>query len=510
MNSKPVNKILILGGGSAGWLTAGIIAAEFGDSLAITLVESPEVPTIGVGEGTWPSMRESLRRMGVSEADFIRECDASFKQGSKFIGWRDGGDEDFYYHPFSLPQGFFEVDAVPYWQQQLNGQTFASAVCPQEQVCESGLAPKQESTPEFAGVVNYAYHLDAAKFGLFLRQHCVDRLGVRHVPDHVTAVNRAQDGDIASLVTRAHGELGADLFIDCSGSRSLLLGEQLEQPLISRRDILFNDRALAVQVPYRDDSQPIASATLATAQEAGWVWDIGLPTRRGIGYVYSSAHSTDEQAEHVLRSYLRRCGGKVDAETVELRQLGFEPGHRERFWHRNCVAVGMAAGFIEPLEASALALVEMSAALIRDDMPADRASMDLVAERFNQRFRYRWDRVMDFLKLHYVLSSRPDSDYWRDHQQPSGIPERLQELLALWRHQAPSRRDFVQFEELFPAASYQFVLYGMGFRTEFRQRRSADPALARRHLEENVRLTARLLEGLPTNRELLSALGNCA
>lgn len=509
VSNTPIRKVLILGGGSAGWLTAGVLAAEHGDRLDISLIESPDVPTIGVGEGTWPSMRETLRKMGVVEREFIRECDVSFKQGSKFIGWRQGGTDEFYYHPFSIPQGFFEVNSVPVWQSEHADQSFASALCAQEQVSEHGLAPKQAATPDYAAVVNYAYHLDAAKFGLFLRRHCVDKLGVTHIADHVTGVTRAEDGDIASLSTREHGELPADLFVDCSGSRALLLGEELGQAYVSRRDILFNDSALAVQVPYPDDRSPIASATMATAQQAGWVWDIGLPTRRGVGYVYSSAHASDEQAEQELRAYLRGCMSEADAEKAELRQLLFEPGHRQSFWHRNCIAVGMAAGFIEPLEASALALVELSAAQLRDDMPADRATMDIAAQRFNERFLYRWDRIMDFLKLHYILSERRDTDYWLDHQREEGIPERLRELLAVWRHQAPSRRDFVQFEEIFPAASYQFVLYGMGFRTDFgaARRRSEDMVLARRQIEENALHTRRLLEGLPSNRELLSALG---
>ncbi len=508
MINKPVSSVLILGGGSAGWLTAGVIAAEHGDRLKVTLVESPDVPTIGVGEGTWPSMRETLRRMGIAERDFLRECDASFKQGSKFIGWQTGDPTEFYYHPFSIPEGFFEVNAVPYWQAERPDQSFAAALCPQERVCEEQLAPKQLATPDYAAVLNYAYHLDAAKFGNFLRRHCVEKLGVIHVPDHVTAVRRHADGDIAALQTRAHGELEADLFVDCSGSRALLLAGELGRCRVSRRSILFNDRALAVQVPYPDEKDPISSATHATAQRAGWVWDIGLPTRRGVGYVYSSAHSTDEEAERELRCYLAGTIGDTAAEAAELRQLQFDPGHLECFWHRNCVAVGMAAGFIEPLEASALALVEMSAALIRDDMPADRLGMDLAAQRFNERFLYRWDRVMDFLKLHYILSQRRDTAYWRDHQETAGIPDRLRELLAVWSHQAPSRRDFVQADEIFPAASYQFVLYGMGFRTDFGEHRrlSEDPVLARRTLEANAARTRKVLEGLPTNRELLTAL----
>jgi tryptophan halogenase len=500
-----LEQILILGGGSAGWLTAGVIAAAHSPAVKVTLVESPDVPTIGVGEGTWPTMRDTLRSVGVSETAFLRACDASFKQGSKFVAWQTGDASEFYYHPFSLPQGFFEVDPVRGWQAQAADRSFAAAVCPQEHLGERYLAPKQLATPEFAAVANYAYHLDAAKFGLFLRGHCVGTLGVRHVSDHVIDINRAENGDVASVTTRAHGKLGADLFIDCSGSGALLLGKHLEVPFESRRQVLFNDRALAVQVPYADPGDPIASVTLSTALRAGWVWDIGLPTRRGVGYVYSSAHSSDAAAEGELRQYLARTAAGVDIDVLPVRQLRFEPGQRAQFWHRNCVAVGMSAGFIEPLEASALALVERSAAMIRDDLPADRSLMDIVARRFNERFSYRWDRVIDFLKLHYVLSRRRDTDYWRDHQDPGSIPERLQELLQLWRHRPPSRLDLFHNEEIFPAASYQYVLYGMGFETQY-SGGVGNAAQARRHLEENARRTRQLLQGLPSNRELLAGL----
>jgi 2-polyprenyl-6-methoxyphenol hydroxylase-like FAD-dependent oxidoreductase len=509
---KPVRKIIILGGGSAGWLTAGVIAAEHRDGLSITLVESPDVPTIGVGEGTWPSMRDTLRKMGVSERDFIVECDASFKQGSKFIGWKCGKKSDFYYHPFSLPQGFFEVNSAPFWQSHVSSISFADAVCAQGRTCEQHLAPKQISTPEYAAVVNYGYHLDAVKFGRFLRRHCTENLGVTHVVDHVVTVNATEDGFLESLGTQKSGVLAADLFIDCSGSASVLLGKHFHEPFVGRRKVLFNDRALAVQVPCSDVDQPVASATLSTAQRAGWIWDIGLPSRRGVGYVYSSSHSTEAQAEADLRAYLEPGMGKRQADTVELRQLRFDPGHRRSFWRKNCVAVGMSAGFIEPLEASALALVELSAAMIRDDMPENRAVMAISEKRFNERFQYRWDRIIDFLKLHYVLSQRNDSDYWRDHRDPSGIPARLQELLSLWQYQSPSRLDFIQSEEIFTAASYQYVLFGMGFKTHPREvlRRSENVELAKRHFEENAVHTQRLLQGLPSNRELLANIANRA
>jgi tryptophan halogenase len=505
---KAVKKILILGGGAAGWLTAGVIAAEHGDGLQITLVESPDVPTIGVGEGTWPSMRDTLRKIGISENTLLRECDASFKQGSKFIGWNTGDKSDVYYHPFSLPQGFFESNCIPFWQAKASSIPFADAFSAQVQICEQGLAPKQLATPEYAAVVNYAYHLDAAKFGKLLQKHCTENLSVNHIVDHVSKVNAAADGYIESLETRQHGALQADLFIDCSGGASVLLGKHFQEPFISRQSALFNDRALAVQVPYTEPNQAIASATLSTAQRAGWIWDIGLPKRRGVGYVYSSAHSTDKQAEEDLRNYLVAGIGKKNAEAAELRQLKFDPGHRASFWRNNCVAVGMSAGFIEPLEASALAMVELSAAMIRDGMPANRSLMEIAARRFNEKFLYRWDRVIDFLKLHYVLSQRRDSNYWHDHRAESTIPEHLQELLTAWRHQPPSRYDFGQTEEIFPAASYQYVLYGMGFKTEtIGNRRSASTELAQRYFDENAALKQRLVQGLPSNRDLLQQFG---
>ncbi|RFP09990.1 MULTISPECIES: tryptophan halogenase family protein [unclassified Duganella] len=496
-----VRRIVIVGGGSAGWLTAGLIAADHqGSSLHVTLIESPDIAPIGVGEGTWPSMRDTLRRIGVSEADFFRECDASFKQGSRFNCWVNGSDHDYYFHPFVLPQGYGEVNLPEQWQAQHPNIPFADLVSYQPHLCVNGRAPKQVVTPEFSSVANYGYHLDAGKFGAFLRKHCLEKLGVHYVPDNVVGIANHDNGDIAALQTQTHGALEGDLFIDCTGMQSLLLGKHYEVPFLSQKHVLYNDSALAVQIPYPDDNYPIASQTSSTAQSAGWIWDIGLPTRRGIGHVYSSAHIGDEQAEAELRRYIAATGGPQDI--PQPRKLSFNPGYRERFWHRNCVAIGLSAGFIEPLEASALALVEMSAAMVSDELPATRAAMDIVAQRFNDAFSYRWERVIDFLKLHYVLSQRRDSDYWRDNT--AAIPDRLNDLLTLWRHRAPSRNDFNRIEEVFPSASYQYVLYGMGFRSEFMNPQPRQAALADGYFREAAALTHKMLGALPDNRELIN------
>jgi tryptophan halogenase len=504
MSGRSIKHIVIVGGGSAGWLTAGVIAADHqsmsSDGLQVTLLESPDVPTIGVGEGTWPTMRDTLSKIGVSETDFIRECDVSFKQGSKFNGWVNGSAQDYYFHPFVLPQGYGETNLVNGWQQRHSNVPFADLVSFQPHLCVHSKAPKQAATPEYASVANYAYHLDAGKFGVFLRKHCIEKLGVKHVQDHVVGVNSHDNGDIASLQIKVNGTLAGDLFVDCTGMQSLLLGQHYDVAFLPQKHVLFNDTALAVQVPYADENSPIASQTISTAQSSGWVWDIGLPTRRGIGHVYSSAHITDEMAERELRHYIKQSGGLEEIATP--RKISFRPGYREKFWHRNCVAIGLSAGFIEPLEASALALVELSASMLSDQMPATREAMDIVSRRFNDSFTYRWERVIDFLKLHYVLTKRTDSAYWRDNCLAESIPDRLQELLTLWRQHPPSQYDFYRIGEVFPSASYQYILYGMGFQSD-QTNAQKQPDDADRYFREAAELTRKMLPALPTNRELI-------
>jgi tryptophan 7-halogenase len=505
-----VRKIVIVGGGTAGWLTAGTIAAhhksDHPDAIQITLIESPDVPIIGVGEGTWPTMRGTLEKMGISETDFIRECDATFKQGADFRKWVTGAEDDHYYHPLVLPSGFLDTNLAPHWMAGEQSEPFAQAVSAQPAVCDAHLAPKQISTPEFAGVENYAYHLNAGKFSTFLTKHCVEHLGVRHILDHVQGVNTAENGDISSVRSQRHGDIEGDLFIDCTGFKSLLLGEHFGVPFKSCADTLFIDTALAVQVPYETEDAPIASHTISTAQSAGWIWDIGLPHRRGVGHVFSSRHINPDHALEELQAYLRPRVPDIDS--YDVRTIRIKSGHREKFWERNCVAVGLSAGFLEPLEASALVLVELSAQMIAHQMPTHRAAMDIVAARFNRKFRYRWDRIIDFLKLHYVLTKRTDSKFWIDNVAPDTIPESLKELLTLWRYQYPWHDDFDHKDEVFPAASYQYILYGMGHRTAASHIGSAvgEDAAAQRALHQvNVR-KAKLLGSLPTNRDLIDRI----
>ena len=471
--------------------------------LSVTLIESPEIRTIGVGEGTWPTLRASLERMGIAETALFRECDAAFKQGGRFVGWTTGGEGDSYYHPLMLPQGFSRVNLVPHWLAQGRGASFCDFVTPQGRLCDQGLAPKTITQGEYRAVANYAYHLDAGKFGAFLAKHCTDRLGVRHVLADVERIDQDEHGDIVSLATSQAGAIRGDLFVDCSGFSALLIGKTLGVGFKECGDILFCDTALAVQVPYHRPDEPMASQTIAAAQDAGWIWDICLPTRRGVGYVYSSRHTSEEAAQQTL---LRYIGPQHKDRPV--RKIPIRAGHRASFWKNNCLAVGLAQGFLEPLEASAIVLVELSAKLLAEQMPACREVMDIVARRFNEVTAYRWGRIIDFLKLHYVLTRRMDTAFWRDNVDPATVPDRLKDMLALWKYQSPWFFDELdRLEEVFPAASYQYVLYGMGFRTEVMPEEMADSAAdAVKLVQENARMTAELCTRLPRNRELLNKI----
>ncbi len=507
--SKYLKHVVIVGGGSAGWITAGSIAAMHNSKsqqgIKVTLIESPDINIVGVGEGTWPTMRGTLQKMGVSETDFMRECDVSFKQGAKFSKWVTGDEDDFYYHPLVLPQGYFDIDLFKHWQKESQEKSFSDAVCFQEQLCEHGLAPKLITSPEYAAVANYAYHLNAGKFAEFLKSHCIEKLGVEYISDHVGTINSTETGDIASVNTNNHGDISGDLFVDCTGFSSLLIGKHFQVPFISKKDILFIDTALAVQIPYEEGSDEIASHTISTAQDAGWIWDIGLPSRRGVGHVYSSRHTSQAEAENALRAYLKSSIGEKSQE-VTFRKIDINPGIREKFWVNNCVAVGMAAGFLEPLEASALVMIELAATTISEQLPANRESMDIVAKNYNERFTYNWDRIIDFLKLHYIASKRQDTDFWCDNRNPATIPESLQALMTLWKHRPPSEYDFSRKREVFSAASYQYVLYGMDFNfTQFESATNeAEQKMADRMFAENRKITQKYLGALPTNRELVS------
>ena len=515
---QPIQKIVIVGGGTAGWITAAVVAAESlgrGDqAVEVVLVESPDIPIIGVGEGTWPSMRMTLQQIGLSEDEFIRECNASFKQGTRFRDWsgRSGATE--YTHPFSLPADYAELNPAIFWLAHGVESAYADLVTPQARVIELGLAPKQVNAPQYAFTVNYGYHFDAGKFARMLHRHAVEKLGVRYVAANVEGIDSHRDGDIAAVALDTGERVKGDLFVDCTGQKALLIGRHYGSRLASVKDVLFNDTAIAVQVPYADPGDPIPSVTLSTAESHGWIWDIGLSSRRGIGYVHSSAHADEETAFATLEQYIEEISPGADPGSLSYRRIPFEPGYREKFWVRNCVAVGLSAGFIEPLEASALVLIEQAAKIIGEQMPRDREIMDVIAGRFNAKMGYHWERIVEFLKLHYAASVRDDSDYWKENREQRSWPEGLRRKMKLWQQQPPWHDDAPRLDELFPSASYQYVLYGMGFKPRHAVAQNARLGRMRKRADEvfhGTRMKARQMTRLlPTTRELVTAISQRA
>src|SRR3569833_95557 len=508
-----IRQVVLVGGGSAGWLTAAYLARALASTapggINITVVESPELPTVGVAEGSFPSIRRILRHIGLDEPSFMRDSSATFKQGNHFVNWLHNpgttGRND-YLHPFQSahlrPGG---LDLLPYWLLGLTpGVQLDEAAPVQKRVADSSRAPKFRGDPDFEGPLSYAYHYDADSLARTLRCAAV-RLGVQHLTGTVEGVEIDAAGTIISLETREHGRITGDLFIDCSGFRAQLIGRTLGIPVTSCLSTLFCDRAVVMQVPYGRDDAQLASYTISTAQEAGWTWDIALESRRSVGYVYSSCHSSDERAEQVLRRHIGpACRGRSP------RMLRFESGFRATSWHRNCVAGGVAGGFFEPLETTGVMLVEAAATLLAQLFPWN-GELETAARQFNRIMRQRYERTLDFLKMHYCLSARTDTAFWRDNTLPRTLPASLAERLESWLYRPPEELDFDPNVDSFAPVSWQFVLFGMGNDTDISAKALLYPhhEAARREFAGIQNEAQRVTNLLPAHRDLIQQIRSC-
>ncbi|HEV6965833.1 tryptophan halogenase family protein [Roseateles sp.] len=506
----PKRRILIVGGGTAGWLTAAHLAKALRlaerPHLELTVLESPDIGIVGVGEGTFPTIRTTLQFLGISEPAFIRDTAATFKQGIRFMDWGRApgaaGERHAFFHPFEAPYYAEDLNLVPYWllQDEAAREPFARAVTLQQRVAEAQRAPKRAGEAPFAAPLNYAYHFDAFKLARLLAERA-RQLGVHHVQGTVTDFVLDERGAIARLETAEAGRFEADLYVDCTGFRAELIGRALGSGFKSARRHLFADRALACKLPDPapdDPDAPLESCTIATAHEAGWLWDIALNGARGIGCVYSSDHLGDERAAEILRGY----AGPASRD-LALRSIPFAPGYRERQWVKNCVAVGLSAGFLEPLESTGLVLIEAAVGMIAEMLPHS-GPMEAPARRFNELMTTRFDNIINFLKLHYCLSGRSEP-FWRDNAEPATLPERLAELLEQWRLRPPGRFDFVLDTETFAFFNYQYILYGMGWRTDLGAAREDFPqaAQAERLFAKIHRFADRAVADLPSHRSLI-------
>ncbi|QYK00591.1 tryptophan halogenase family protein [Shewanella psychrotolerans] len=507
-----IKKIIIVGGGTAGWLAANHIGKAFegNDTVSISLIESPDIPTIGVGEGTVPAIRKSLKQFGISESEFIRSCDVTFKQSIKFVNWMDKhrhGEGNFYHHLFDMPSPLGE-DLTEYWLRERSGsdgapsfgEFYGELVSPQHAVCESYKAPKQITHAEYEGSLGYAYHLNAAKFALLLASNAKTRFNVEHISANVVDVRLNETGHIESLKTDSQGRLYADFYIDCSGFEALLIDKALKVPFVDKSNELFVDRAVAVQVPIAEDA-PIPPFTIATAHQAGWIWDIALTNRRGVGFVYSSKYMNEQTALKKLEYYLGE-----DLAQYQHRVLPMKVGYRKQFFYKNCLSLGLAQGFLEPLEATSILLTDFAAGYLASRFPTDVDELDLLSAQFNKVMTYAWERVVEFVKLHYCISDRSDSPFWIDNRDPSSIPPELIKRLTLWQTHIPIREDFFSKFEVFDLDNYLYVLYGMAYGTSLRTSLSTDKRQWKAHSERIKQVGDALTQELPQHRQLLDKI----
>ena len=450
-------RVLVVGGGSAGWITAAYLNASLNtptqQNALIGLIESDKIGRIGVGEATIPTIKRTLARIGIREKDFMQATDATFKQAIRFDNWAEPGHH--YYHPFDrLTALNFDYRGLR-WLASNRSVKYANTVTPQTEFCDEGLGPKHAGYPDYQGTIAYAYHLDAEKFADSLRDYSKPR-GVQHLIDDVVEVEQHENGDIAAVKTESGKRIEADIFVDCTGFARLLIGKTLGAEYESFADWLLCDRAVAMRVPY--DVKPVDNIrpyTKSTALDSGWVWDIGLRDRRGTGYVYSSQFLSDEQAEADLRAF----EGPHCAE-LPARVLKFATGRIKNPWTRNVVAVGLSAGFLEPLESTGIFFAEEGVDYLAELFPR-LGEMDKARDMYNRRMNDRYDEAVDFINLHYVLSKRRDTPFWREATSEARTTPRIKEYLARWEQKPPSRLDFVDQVQLFSSINYEFILYGM-------------------------------------------------
>lgn len=449
MGEGRIQKLVIVGGGTAGWMAAAALRRHFqGGPLEITLVESAEIGAIGVGEATIPTIRGFYRSLGLSDAEVMRATQATCKLGIRFNGWLREGES--FIHPF----GHFgqDLNGVPfhhYWRKLADGgePTDIADYSLGASLARAGkFMPPPRDPASTVSVYDWALHFDAGLFAQLMRRVAEDN-GVRRIDARIVKVNlRSDDGRVASLDLSNGQTLEGDLFIDCSGFRGLLIEEALGTGYEDWSDLLFCDRAWAVQSEGVGEPMPY---TDVTAHAAGWRWRIPLRHRYGNGYVYASRYISDEDALAELKAAV------PDALLHEPRRITFTPGRRKKVWNKNVIALGLASGFLEPLESTSIALIETGIEKIKALFP-DRDLAPELADEFNDWSRREMERVRDFIILHYWANRRGDTAFWRDCNAVA-LPDDLKRKVELF----VQRGHFVRYRwEMFAPTSWMAIYAG--------------------------------------------------
>jgi tryptophan halogenase len=436
-------RVVIAGGGTAGWVAAAALVRHLGPNLDITLVESDAIGTVGVGESTIPTAWTFHKLLGINEQVFLRETNATFKLGIAFENWLREGDR--YFHPFgSIGRALPLCDFQHFWLEA-KARGFGGALGDYSLETQAALAGKFMTGDPMP--LAYAYHLDATAYAAFLRR-LAEPAGVRRVEGRITQVEQTDTGDIAALVLEDERRIEGDLFIDCTGFRALLIEETLKTGFDDWSHWLPTDRAFAVQSETTEAPVPY---TRAIAHGAGWRWRIPLQHRMGNGFVYASGYLSDDVAREQL---LAAVPGRP---LFDPRLIRFTTGMRKKAWNRNCIALGLASGFIEPLESTSIHLVMIAVTRLLQNFPTDGGDMAALSARFNAQSRAESEHIRDFIILHYKLNDRPEP-FWRDHA-ARAVPDSLAARIALFREGASA---YQEGTDLFRVDSWNAVLLGQG------------------------------------------------
>ncbi len=451
-------KIVILGGGTAGWMAANVMIKAWKQrGFDITLIESPDIGIVGVGEGSTPTLKTFMDSIGLEEKDWMPACNATYKLGIRFEGWSTRPGFPSYFHPF--PAQLDDFTAPAFLHNSLARRNGHDVEGHPDNFFLNSYMAEQKLSP-FAGenfpfTVLYGYHFDSGLLGQYLGEIARQR-GVKHVQTKIVDTKVSADGLIESVVDGDGRSFEADYFVDCTGFRSALLQDALQVPFVSFAENLFNDAAVVLPTPR---PEAVAPQTVSTTLKNGWAWTIPLTSRVGNGYVYSSAYTTADEAENELRKFT----GVGDSNEVEARHLKMKVGRVTKHWEGNCVAVGLSQGFIEPLEATALQLVFDT---IQKFVVALESGNFTTQKRdgFNAGINGLFDGVRDYIVAHYLMNSRTDSDYWRDNANNDKLSRSLYDIISAWTESKNLTDELrrQKIEHLYPTISWHCLLGGYG------------------------------------------------
>lgn len=475
-----IKSVVILGGGTAGWMAASYLAKALGPVVKITVLEAPVIPRIGVGEATVPNLQSVFFDfLGLSEDDWMRECNGSYKMGIKFVNWRTGGTgaavprpfdngTDHYYHLFGLLPRHEGIPLSQYWVykklQAATAEPFAYACFREPPILDAKLAPRFLDGSRWT---NYAWHFDANLVAAFLRRFAVEKQGVQHVEDEMTDVSIDQRGFITSLRTKGGQEIEGELFIDCSGFRGLLINQAMREPFLDMSEYLLNDRAVAAAIPHDDEKKGVEPFTSAIAMRSGWTWKIPMLGRFGSGYVYSSRFTSQDEA---TREFCGLWG--LDPDSTSLNHIRFRVGRNRRTWVRNCVSIGLSSCFLEPLESTGIYFIYAAIYQLAKHFP-DKHFDQILIDRFNREIEIMFDSSRDFIQAHFYLSPRTDTPFWRANKTLQ-LADDIVEKIAMYRAGMPINPPVIdestyyssyeaELSNFWSNSNYYCIFAGLGF-----------------------------------------------